>query len=204
MTPEQNPPVDRPNVATSPEWRGLLDGAARLGAFSWWERRLFEVLGAWSTDEQDPALKVLLDAHSHQHAWHAEVFFARLPELREVDAESLVRAPSGQVAEVLDDLAATVGSIERLVGVHRVVVPHLLACYGHALELASPVAEPATRRWLALVSGDLATSRAEGERHLLGLLRTGGDVDVAAESQRRLERTLVLAGGPTGDGVRAG
>jgi hypothetical protein len=204
MTPEQNPPVDRANAAASPQWRSLLDGAARLGVYSWWERRLFEVLGVWSTDEQDPALKVLLDAQSHQHAWHAEVFFARLPELREVDAESLVRAPSGEVAAVLDDLAATGGTIERLVGVHRVVVPHLLACYSHDLELASAVAEPATRRWLALISGDLAASRAEGERHLLGLLRRGQDVDVAAESQRRLERALVLAGGPTGDGPTAG
>lgn len=199
MSLDTPPPHDPTPAGARPAWRGLLDGAARLGGYSWLETRLFQITGAWSTEESDPAVKLLLDAHSHQHAWHAEVWFARLPELREVDAPALVTAPRAEVAEVLDDLAVTGGTVERLTGLYRVVVPHLLASYRADLRSWNTLGDPSTRRWLGIVGDDLATSRQEGEQVLLGRLRRGEDVDVAAETQRRLERTLVLAGGPTGD-----
>lgn len=180
---------------TTTRWRGLLATAQQVGHYSWTERRLFEILGGWSVTESDPALKVQLDAQSHRHAWHAALLFDRLPELREVDAEALIVAPSPAFATVLDDLDATGRTVDRLVGLHRVVLPPLLAAYRDEVDARTDVADGSLRRWLGLVIADLDADRLAGEQMLRDMLDEPGADAPSADHAAALERAWSLAGG---------
>jgi hypothetical protein len=75
----------------------LFDAAARHGAFHWTERRLYELTGAWAVAPAVPAeIRLHLFETSGQHAWHAQLWWDRLPVLAGVDRELWSR-PAGRV-----------------------------------------------------------------------------------------------------------
>ena len=45
------------------------------------EELLFETLGAWARSVREPPVKRLLATWCHRHAWHAELWRARLPHI---------------------------------------------------------------------------------------------------------------------------
>ena len=101
----------------------------RFGHYVWVERRLFEVLGAWSGDTEDRAARPVLAANAAHHAWRAGVLADRLPMARgSTSPDGSLRptrrwpSASSVIAEPGPDETA-----ERLVGVYRVVVPDLVA-----------------------------------------------------------------------------
>jgi hypothetical protein len=70
----------------------LQQSAALVGRHCWVERRLFELLGAWSVTAPSDVATLTLDRHSQHAAWRAEQWWARLPVLAGVDRQSLVVA----------------------------------------------------------------------------------------------------------------
>ncbi len=140
----------------------LQEVAARQGAYRWVELRLFELTGSWAAAPglPDGARRLLFEA-STSHAWHAELWWDRLPVLSGVDRERLTR-PIGSAVEPL--LASLVpgafpadGEIEGrrfCVGLARVVLPLLLVSYRRFGERLVPVADQPTIRALGLVVSD--------------------------------------------------
>ena len=57
------------------------ESAARVGHYKWIEMRLFEVLGGWVATVPELDVKMRLGTHTYHHAWHAELWHKRLPEL---------------------------------------------------------------------------------------------------------------------------
>jgi hypothetical protein len=55
------------------------DLAGRAGRWIALEELLFETLGAWARSVTEPAVKRLLATWCHRHAWHGELWRARLP-----------------------------------------------------------------------------------------------------------------------------
>jgi hypothetical protein len=55
------------------------DLAARASRWFALEELLFETLGAWARSVPEPAVKRVLATWCHRHAWHAELWRARLP-----------------------------------------------------------------------------------------------------------------------------
>ena len=140
----------------------LLEAAVRHGAYRWVERRLFEVTGSWAAAPGLPdGARVFCFEASAQHAWHAELWEARLPVLAGVDPERLTR-PHGQAVEpLLSALApgAREGDDETagrhfLVGLSRVVLPLLLVSYRGFGQRLVPVADAPAIRALSLVVRD--------------------------------------------------
>jgi hypothetical protein len=172
----------------------LARAAELLGAYRWAERRLFELTGAWAAGTDVPSVQLHLDAVSAEHAWHAELFADRLPVLDGTDREALTRPAGPALGPVMEALAATEGTVGRLAGLYRVVVPRLLTTYGRHLELAAPVADGPAIRALRLVRRDEVESLLRGESLLEGLLVAPADAEAAAEAQRRLESAVVSAG----------
>lgn len=174
-----------------------LEQAARiLGSYQWVERRLFEVLGAWVASEPDPAARLLFDAASQQHAWHARLFADRVPTIGDLDPASLAIPPSAEVDGLLGGLggAPPGGTLLRLVALGRVVLPRLVAGYGRHLRRAAPVADGPVVRALRMVVRDDLESWQVTEALIQALLRRPNDVAVVTDHQQELEALLAGIG----------
>lgn len=177
----------------------LHETARRLGAYAWVEARAFEVLGSWVPSVPEAAAKVCIAAHSRAHGWHAGVWTAVLPRTADLDVDELVTAPSSGLEAFFDALDASGGgTIERLAGAFRVLVPRLVAAYRAHLSIVTPASDGATARWLRIVLADEIEHWREGEAILQSLLVDPGAARRAAEVQGELEAALVGAGGLLG------
>ena len=196
-----------------------LDVQARLvGWHQWVERKLFEVLGSWVASEPVPEAEVLFDVYSQQHAWHAELFADRLPALDSVDPNSLMVPPSIEVDRMLGVLGGTVpvgehaaasgtlmergsgsgtpggGTLPRLVGVGRVVLPRLVVGYTLHLRRVGLVVDAPLARCLGLVLRDELEQWQAVEALTQALLRRPHDVAVVTGHQERLEQMIAGSG----------
>ncbi|MCU1389403.1 MAG: hypothetical protein JWL72_2741, partial [Ilumatobacteraceae bacterium] len=108
---------------------GLFDveeTARRVGNYKWAEMKLFEALGGWVATVPELDVKMRLGTHCYHHAWHAELWHKRLPELREMNPDRLtVPANDAMVrfVEAMTEPEAPDQTIEKLTGVYRVFIP---------------------------------------------------------------------------------
>lgn len=165
-----------------------LDEAARLaGGFRWAESRLFEILGGWVQSTPEPDAKLALDRHSQHHAWRAQQWWDRLPVVADIDREALVVPASDAALFVVDSLAELDGSIPRLAGAYRIVIPRLAAAYERQAGETNPISDGSALRTLAIVTPDLASDWREGEFALQDLLTSQEAIDSAARATALLE-----------------
>ncbi len=76
--------------------------ARRVGNYKWAEMRLFEVLGGWVATVPELDVKLVLGRHTYHHAWHAELWHKRLPELREMNTDRLTVPPNDEFVTFMD------------------------------------------------------------------------------------------------------
>jgi hypothetical protein len=180
-----------------------LDDQARvIGGYQWIERRLFEVLGGWVTSEPVAEARLLFDLYSHQHAWHGELWAERLPVLDGLDPATLVLPPSVEVDRLLvlfsggapGQAPAVGGTLLRLVGLARVVLPRLIAGYGLHLRRAAPVADGPVVRSLRLVVRDEIEAWQATETLVQTLVDRPHDIAVVTAHQQALEEVLAGIG----------
>jgi hypothetical protein len=164
-------------VAEPAGWRGIDELAALVGHYDWLEGRLFELTGRWSTapasDRTAPdvladELRVWCAAASRRHAELAARWAQRLPVRAGVDAEALVVAPSGPLAEAMDALGAEVELREGVAALVGTVLPWLGEAYGRHAAVASPVSEAAVLEVLTearrAIEGEIRGGRSLLER----------------------------------------
>ena len=166
--------------------------------------RLMRILGGWLALTPELSAKLLMGRHVWDNAQHADAFGKRLPELRAPAQTSEPGSPGfAAFMDALESPEAPHQTAERLVGVYRVLKPHLVATYERHLAGANTVYEPPTRRILARCIEDERRHVAAGEtiaRHLAGR----GDVQERAQAwQGRLEALLAAGRGVTGDELSA-
>lgn len=179
------------------------ESARRVGNYKWIEMRLFEALGGWVATVPELDVKMRLGTHCYHHAWHAELWHKRLPELREMNPERLTAPPNDElvafVAAMTEPEAAD-QTIEKLVGAYRVLLPHLIAAYTYHLNNTSTVTDAPTIRSLKFVLQDDFEDWRDGEMLIQSLIETPAEVERAAAHQVKLEKLLLAAGGVTGPG----
>lgn len=176
-------------------------GATRAANYMWTEAKLFETLGGWVDQVAEPDVAVMLARHSHHHAWHAEMWRDRIPELVHLNPDRTPLPANHdwtRLVEALDTTDSDKPTLDRLVGVYRVVIPHLVAAYGFHLRHTNPVADANTIRTLRLVISDLTEDWQEGEESLQRLISSTDLVRIAAARQARLQELLLAAGGVVG------
>ena len=78
------------------------ESARRVGHYKWIEMRLFEALGGWVATVPELDVKMRLGTHCYHHAWHAELWHKRLPELREMNPERLTVPPNDELVAFVD------------------------------------------------------------------------------------------------------
>ena len=192
-------PLAPEGVGPGPESGPLtLEESARLvGGYRWLELRLFETLGAWVPNVPEVEVKLRLHADAPKHAWHAQLWQDLLPRGGELTADGLTVPPGAGAAAFVDALAAVAGpgqSVEKLVGVYRVVLPRQVATYRAHLARVSPVSDGPVARALELVLRDEVADWQEGEMLLHSLLTTEESVRRAAAHQAGLEARLAAEG----------
>ncbi len=181
----------------------VAESARRIGHYAWVEVRLFEVLGGWVATVPELDVKLRLGTHCYHHAWHAELWHKRLPELREMKPERLIVPANDDLAALMAALTepeAPELTIEKLVGVYRVLIPHKIAAYTYHLNSTSEITDAPTIRSLKFILGDEHDDWRDGEMLLQSLIATPADVERAAAHQVRLETLMVAAGGIAGPG----
>ena len=200
----------KPRPAFAPWDRRELPGAfsveetaRRVGNYKWIEMRLFEALGGWVATVPELDVKMRLGTHCYQHAWHSELWHKRLPELREMNPERLTVPANDEVAAFMAALTAPEApdqTIEKLVGVYRVLIPHKIAAYTFHLNNTSTITDAPTIRSLKLILNDEFEDWRDGEMMIQSLLESEEEVRRAADHQALLEGMLLKAGGVAGPG----
>ena len=113
--------------------------------------RLFEVLGGWVATVPELDVKMVLGRHSYHHAWHSELWHKRLPELREMNPDRLTLPANDAFVTFMDAVRepeAPEHTIEKLVGVYRVLIPRFIAAYTYHLNGTSRITDAPTIRSL--------------------------------------------------------
>ena len=201
----------KPRAAFAPwdrrELPGLFDveeSARRVGIYKWTEMRLFEVLGGWVATVPELDVKLVLGRQCYHHAWHAELWDKRLPELREMNTERLC-VPANDAAEAFMDALrepeAPEETIEKLVGVYRVLLPRKIAAYTYHLNATSRITDSPTQRSLTFILQDEFEDWREGEMLIQSLIETPEELERATRRQQELEALILRAGGIAGPGT---
>jgi len=180
------------------------ESARRVGHYKWIEMRLFEALGGWVATVPELDVKMRLGTHTYHHAWHAELWHKRLPELREMNPERLTVPANDELVAFVSAMTepeAPELTIEKLVGAYRVLIPHTIAAYTYHLNSSSTITDAPTIRSLGFILQDEIDDWRDGEMMIQSLLRTPADVQRAADHQARLETLMVAAGGIAGPGT---
>ena len=183
---------------------GVVETARRVGNYKWIEMRLFEALGGWVATVPELDVKLVLGRQCYHHAWHAELWNKRLPELREMKTERLTQPPNDEMIAFVDalrDPEAPDLTIEKLVGVYRVLLPRKIAAYTFHMNAASRITDAPTIRSLNFILQDELEDWREGEMLLQTLIQTPAEVERAARRQQELEEMIRGAGGITGPGT---
>jgi hypothetical protein len=200
----------KPRAAFTPWDRRELPGrfsveetARRVGNYKWTEMRLFEVLGGWVATVPELDVKMVLGRHTYHHAWHSELWHKRLPELREMNQERLNLPPNDAYVEFMDAVREPEGAdetIEKLVGVYRVLIPRKIAVYTYHLNNTSTITDAPTIRSLKFALQDEFEDWRDGEMLLQSLIDTPDKVERAARRQAELEKLYLASGGVAGPG----
>jgi hypothetical protein len=199
----------KPRPAFAPWDRRELPGAftvdetaRRVGHYKWVEMKLFEALGGWIATVPELDVKMRLGTHCYHHAWHADLWNKRLPELREMNTERLTLPPEGMEAffAAMTEPEDQGQTIEKLVGVYRVLIPHKIAAYTFHLNNTSTITDAPTIRSLKLALQDEFDDWRDGEMIIQSLIETEEEVERASAHQVKLEKLLLATGGVAGPG----
>lgn len=183
------------------------DTARRVGNYKWLEMRIFEMMGGWVALAPELEAKMQLGSHCYHHAFHAELWHKRLPELGELSQDRLTTAPNEAFETFVDavsgpDLpnASPESTIERLSGMYRVLLPALIGAYTYHLNNTSSITDAPTMRALEMCLRDDMQEWRSGEMLLQSLLVDEETIDRAVVQQGVLSKLLLKSGGVCGPG----
>src|SRR4249920_2634682 len=166
--------------------------------------RMTRILGGWIALTPELSAKLLLGRHVWDSAQHADILGKRLPELR---APAQVSEPANAAfvafMNAIEAPERPDQSVERLVGVYRVLKPHLIASYEDHLHRTNSVYEPPTERILLRLIEEERRHVAAGSTILRHLSATPGLAERGEAWRAQLEELLRVAGGVTGAGLPA-
>lgn len=187
------------------EW-SVEESVERIVHYKWAEQHLSAALGGWVATIPELDVKAMLGPHCYQHAWHADLWRQRLPELREAN-EDRAEPPNDAFAEFMTELTSPEdpdATIEKLVGVYRVLVPHLLATYSFHQRVTSDIVDAPTVRILKFMIDDDIEQVICGEMMIEDLARTPKLRTRAGKWQTHLDVLLAKSGGVAGERTLGG
>lgn len=163
------------------------------------EERMMRMMAGWIALTPELAVKLEMAKQVYEDALHCDALGKRLPELR---AQAQVsKAPNEQFAafmQAIEDKEEWEDTLERMVGIYRVLKPHLISHYSAHVAAANPVYEPPTLRILARMVDEEKGHVERGLVLLDDLLDSPEKHKRAIRWQAQLEDLLAASGGVTG------
>ena len=164
--------------------------------------RMMRILGGWIALTPEISAKLLLGRHVWDNAQHADALGKRLPELRApAHASEPANAAFAAFMDAIEEPERPSQTVERLVGVYRVLKPHLLATYEDHLHRVNAVYEPPTQRILQRAIDDERRHIAAGLTVIQHVASAPEHEQRAAAWRARLDGLLEASGGVTGQGL---
>jgi len=168
-----------------------------------------EAEAGWIATMAPPKLKIILAEHAYQDALHADAIGRRLPELRVMENVDMRVPPTLRVADVRrppnEEFARFVREMQeqqdellRLVGVYRVLKPHLAVYYRHHMAVTDQISDGPTVRTLKFILIDEEEHVKWGQAIYEELADTPAKRRQALEWQMHLEEIVASSGGVTG------
>jgi hypothetical protein len=187
------------------EWT-VEESVERIVNYKWAEQHISAAMGGWVATIPELDVKAMFGPHCFQHAWHADLWRSRLPELREANEDRAEPANDDFAAFMYeltgpDDPDAT---IEKIVGIYRVLVPHLLATYSFHQRVTSDIVDAPTVRLLKFMIDDDVEQLITGEMMIQDLARTPRLRSRAGKWQMHLDVMLAKSGGVAGERTLGG
>jgi len=144
-----------------------------------------------------------LGTHCYHHAWHADLWHKRLPELLEMKPERLT-VPANDAMErfiaAMTEPEAPELTIEKLVGVYRVLIPRFIAAYTYHRNNTSEITDAPTIRSINFILQDEFDDWRDGEMLLQSLIDDRAKAARAARRAEELEVLYLASGGIAGPG----
>jgi len=190
----------------APEDRRTLEGvysvrqsAIYIQNYRYAEERMMRMMAGWIALTPELAVKLEMAKQVYEDALHTDALGRRLPELR---AQAQVSKPPNEAfvtfMNAIEDKEEWEDTIERLVGIYRVLKPHLISQYSSHVTATNPVYEPPTMRILQRILEEERAHVARGVVLLDELLDSKEKRQRAAQWQSHLEALLAASGGVTG------
>ena len=186
--------------------RRTLDGVysvrqsvAHIMNYRFAEERMMRMMAGWIALTPEIAVKLEMAKQVYEDALHTDALGKRLPELRaQAQVSKAANEQFASFIQEIEDKEQWEDTIERLVGIYRVLKPHLIAHYSAHVTAATPVYEPPTIRILAKLLEDEKAHVEKGLVLLEDLLDSPEKSRRAGQWQAHLEELLVASGGVTG------
>lgn len=173
--------------------------AQMLRHYRYAEEHMMRIMAGWIALTPELTVKLELGRQVWECAQHADMLGKRLPELR---ARAQVSEPPNETfvafMSTLAEREQPEETIERLVGLYRVLKPHLLSMYAQHLSACNPVYEPPTIRMLERLVHETQEHILKGQILLEDMACTVPTRERAVLWQLALEKQLVAAGGVLG------
>jgi hypothetical protein len=163
------------------------------------EERMMRMMAGWIALTPEIPVKLEMAKQVYEDALHADALGKRLPELRaQAQVSKAANENFASFIQEIEDKEQWEDTVERLVGIYRVLKPHLIAHYSSHVTAANPVYEPPTIRILDKMLEDEKAHVEKGLVLLEDLLDTPEKSRRAGQWQAHLEELLVASGGVTG------
>ena len=173
-------------------------GAIYITNYRYAEERMMRMMAGWIALTPQIEVKLEMARQVYEDALHTDALGKRLPELRAQIASKPPNAEFVTFMNAIEDKEEWEDTIERLVGIYRVLKPHLISHYSAHVATTNPVYEPPTTRILQRLVEEEKLHVERGQVLLNDLLDTREKHHRAMEWQAHLEELLAAAGGVTG------
>jgi hypothetical protein len=157
------------------------------------------MMAGWIALTPELQVKLEMARQVYEDALHTDALGKRLGELRsQAQVSKPVNDAFATFMNTIEDKEEWEDTIERLVGIYRVLKPHLIAHYSAHIAAANPVYEPPTLRILARLVDEEKRHVERGSVLLDDLLDSPEKHRRASRWESHLEELLAAAGGVTG------
>ena len=120
-----------------------------------------------------------------------------------MQTERLTIPPNDHMVEFFEAMTepeAAHLTIEKLVGVYRVLIPHKIAAYTYHRNGTSEITDMPTIRILDFILQDEFSDWREGEMLIQSMIESPEELERAMSHQTKLEKIMLAAGGIVGPG----
>jgi hypothetical protein len=167
------------------------DRARRIATLRFVEVRLMEIVSAWTPTTPEMEVKMVFGRHIWDFAQHADWLGKRTFELRQPEHYTL--RPADSYVTVLDDLAATSGTAERLSALYDGFLPRLEQRYRSYIEETDALLDAPSVVIIERILHEMARMNGEAARLRSSLSLTAVPVD--ALTARESSHVSIVAEG---------